>query len=175
MQSSTDKTNTQSTQASNNECARIDNPAPDYATTYGSNYDRQLDIKEIAKIIRKEIRLRVKTGALPQIKASVRIDRFAGGQSIDIYIKETDFPVLNPERVRFEQENPHSLPPAKLDIYTPMGRQVLDTLEALLQSYNFDGSDSMTDYFHVNFYGHASYECDLTRKQRAEILIEQSE
>lgn len=39
------------------------------------------------------------------------------------------------------------------DKLTREARAVLDTLEELHNGYNHDGSDAMTDYFDVKFYG----------------------
>jgi hypothetical protein len=33
-------------------------------------------------------------------------------------------------------------------------RAILTALEEIHAAYNFNGSDAMVDYFHVNYYGH---------------------
>ena len=50
--------------------------------TIGSKYDSKLDIKEIAKLVRKELKKFKKHGH----KFSVRIDRFSMGQALRIAI-----------------------------------------------------------------------------------------
>lgn len=58
-------------------------------TKYGDKYEsvKDLDIVEIAKLVRKDLREQ-----LPALRRSVRIERFAGGQAIDvtIYCSEED-------------------------------------------------------------------------------------
>ena len=51
----------------------------------GAKYDDKLGIKEIAKIIRKELKAKY-----PSSKWSITIQRYAGGQSMDISLLSTD-------------------------------------------------------------------------------------
>ena len=46
--------------------------------------------------------------------------------------------------------------------------QVLKTLEHMLNAYNYDGSDPQTDYFNVNFWGHAEYSYTILQAEREE-------
>ncbi|MGX1886305.1 hypothetical protein [Streptomyces sp. NPDC055287] len=81
-----------------------------------------------------------------QIKVSVRTDYFSGGSSIDVrvynlpekgwgHIQETDMWGV-----------PRWVPGPELNA-------ILTALKEIHGAYNFDGSDSMVDYFHVNYYG----------------------
>lgn len=100
--------------------------------TAGSKYAEveNLDITEIAKLIRKDIK-----NELPAIKASVKIERYSMGQSIDV-VAWTDVPIYVVGR----------------DLNSN-GQRLYDKLKEIVDAYNFNDSDSMTDYFHVNFYG----------------------
>ncbi|MEE1838175.1 hypothetical protein [Streptomyces sp. SP17KL33] len=136
---------------------------------YGEKYEevKHMSLTEIAKRIREDIKLARKvaeklgTGsevalvdplaalaAMPkQIKVSVTRDYFSGGGSIDVrvynlpekgwgYVQEKDY--LGYDRW---------VPNAEL-------KGILAALEQIHRAYNFDGSDAMVDYFHVNYYGH---------------------
>lgn len=61
------------------------------------------------------------------VKPSVRISRYSGGQSLDVSVKM--------------ERNP----------------EVAKKIRAILDSYNFDESDSQSDYFCVRFYGHVTF------------------
>jgi len=142
-----------------------------YEVTYGAKYEDGLDVKEIAKRVRKEIQAAVKAGELPKgLKASVRISRYSGGQSL--YVKVTavprDFVVYNPERVRLDHEEPHRF--HDVPYLTPEARAVEKKIEALYGAYNYDGSEPQTDYFNVNFYGHVSWDYDLEKADKARTL-----
>lgn len=102
--------------------------------TIGSKYDRQLDITDIAKLVRKELK-----EVYPNNKHSVRIERFAGGESITVETT-VDFPVWQHDERGYR------------DGRTPMASEMQAKISAIVNAYNFDDSDSMTDYFHVNFY-----------------------
>lgn len=62
----------------------------------GAKYDSSLNVVEIAKRIRADIKAAITAGTIPAIKTSVRISRYSMGRSIDVTITETPFEVLNP-------------------------------------------------------------------------------
>ncbi|CAL9611144.1 hypothetical protein SUDANB1_05628 [Streptomyces sp. enrichment culture] len=140
--------------------------------SYGARYEevKRMSLTEIAKRIREDIKLARKVEAkmgqavgaevatvdplaalatMPKgIKVSVRTDYFSGGGSIDVrvynlpekgwgYVKELD------RYGMYEQWVPG-----------PQLKPILKALEEIHGWYNFDGSDAMVDYFHVNYYGH---------------------
>jgi len=141
---------------------------------YGDKYDATLDIKDIAKLIRKDIAEAKKDGTLPpSLRCSVTIERFAGGQSIDIRVKAVDLPVLNRTRVAMDVANPNEY--RTVPLRTPEAEVLLAQLEGMLQAYNHDGSDTMTDYWDVNFYGHATFDYTLEREDRERALAELDE
>lgn len=92
----------------------------------GTRYDKNLDIKDIAKMVRRDLKAE-------ELTASVRISRYAGGQSIHIDLKDTG-----------------------LDRRSEWARALVANVETIANAYNFDGSDHMTDYYNVNFYTHVS-------------------
>lgn len=144
-----------------------------YEIAYGAKYERGLDVREIAKRIRQQIKTEIAAGALPQLQASVKIARFAGGQSIDIRVTAASFPILNRERVLVEHRQPHKyFPTAHYPVYTEQGATVLKQLQAMLDAYNYDGSEIQVDYHNKNFYGFAEYSNDLREHEREQIVAE---
>lgn len=120
-------------------------PAANY-TGYGwegEKYKKGRRTTDTAKLIRKELRVR-----FPQVKASVRTQYFAGGSSIDIRIMECGFNPVNP---KFDP-NDYQAPMYRNPRYTEEGRQLLKDTREIGDSYRFDDSDGMIDYFNTNFY-----------------------
>lgn len=132
--------------------------------SYGAKYDKTTyrTYAEIAKLMRADIKIARKIGlkaaepgslAVPDpiadapaaIKFSVRIETFAGGGAIDITIKnipeDWGYTTGVNERGR-ECHNP-----------TPALAALTDELRAIHWAYNYNGSDPMTDYFDVAYYG----------------------
>lgn len=100
--------------------------------TIGINYEetKDLDIKEIAKLVRRDIKQ-----AYPTFKTSVRIERYSMGQSLNVTIQNTD------TIRRSEAAN-----------------AIEKAIKNIVDAYNFDDSDSASDYFHVRFYSHIKVE-----------------
>lgn len=143
-----------------------------YGYFVGAKYER-LDVAEIAKRVRAEIKDLVKAGKLPTAKYGVTIQRFAGGRSMSIRVKDlpTTFPLLNPERVLIEAREPHTFhPDFHYPRYAPEGRAMMDTLKAIADAYRYDRSDSMTDYFDTNFYLHVDVDHEVETAARDAIL-----
>jgi len=98
----------------------------------------------------------------------VRTRRFAGGSSIDGTVTAAPgVPVWNIERLLAESrgEPTHEIP-----YYHEEARAVLKTLDNLLRAYNYDGSDTMTDYFDVNFYQSIDFSHGMCEADRAKAL-----
>lgn len=149
-------------------------------TEYGSKYaaTKHLSKTEIAKLIRSDIKAAVKAGKLPVAKYYVNTHYFAGGSSIDVrfaHVKEDGFVLLNPERVRFDLDT-DSREFTRLNIYSVRAEAIMSELKAISDAYNFDGSDTQTDYFHVRFYGDQKpdwrWESDVSKTERAAIATE---
>ena len=123
-------------------------------------FERGLDVKDIAKLIRKDLKKAFGKGN----KFSVRISRFSGGQSIDVTAKEVTDDLLFTyeelcEKARFDRlqyTNP-SLYEHLDKLYQE--RQFLndDTVKRIndiVSQYNYNESDPYTDYYDVGFYSH---------------------
>jgi len=141
----------------------------------GSKYDslKSHDVKDIAKLIRKDIKEAVSRGDIPKGKYSVTIDRFSGGSSIDIRVKGLDGEnPLNPEYVKWWADNPNGYYgecPVDENL-TPLGDKVIEALNSIMDAYKRDNSDMMSDYFDVNFYGHVAIDWEAEKAWKEEIL-----
>lgn len=133
---------------------------PSYSRTYGERYDGKLTVTDIAARMRADIKAAVDAERLPgaPVSYSVTIDRFAGGQAIDIRVRDW------PGDPRTDQ--PYH-PGGSVMAYTPEAKAAIDVLEAVHQAYNHDGSDITTDYFDVNYYGDVSFESAWMAQDRA--------
>lgn len=139
---------------------------------YGAKYEevKNLSTTEIAARIRADIKLarkvEAKIGAatgsdlattdslaalatMPKaIKVSVTREYFSQGSSIDVRVynlPEKGWGYVEEENYRLGRKQ--WVPGAEL-------RGILTALEEIHRAYNFNGSDPMVDYFHVNYYGH---------------------
>lgn len=134
-------------------------------TTYGNKYaaTSNLSTTEIAGLIRADIKAAQARGALPKaMKVSVTRDYFSGGSSIDVNIKSFPGTIHTPGYVA--QSKLHFVHPClAAPRYEANVKAALETLEQIVNAYNFDGSDSMSDYFHVRFYKHIGVSSELSR------------
>ncbi len=146
-----------------------------YEVSYGSKHaaTKDLNTTQIAKLFREEIKAAIKAGELPKgLKVSIRSEYFSGGSAIRCKVTAIPFPLYNPEHLKWEQENPHGCyrdAPTRL---TEEASKLLKELDGRLAAYNFDGSESQVDYFHVRFYGSVDYCYDLERLETARYLAQ---
>ena len=131
----------------------------------GSKYQstKDLSIREIAALIRKDLK---KYSAKDGYKFSVRSEVFRGGQSIAVTIRSIPegFTVETPEFVTWRDQNPHSSYFSAPQRYSDELTALIDDVKDIVNAYNFDDSDSSSDYFH-NF--HDSIRLDLDAKEGA--------
>lgn len=135
-------------------------PAPLPATarrahTVGNLYEatRDLDVAEIAKRVRRDIKAAKIVGDLPtDAKTSVRIRRYSMGQSIDVY-------VTLPRPARVPSTDRRSSRHGEIEFGRPVeytvtveAANISATVRGILEAYNYDDSDTMTDYFDRRFY-----------------------
>lgn len=102
----------------------------------GAKYEMtsDLDIKEIAKLVRDEIKAK-----FPGVKTSVRIERYSMGQALNVDILSGLEPLHQTE------------PPKRPSVY---GALLRGKIHELIDEYNYDDSDMMSDYHDVRFYSH---------------------
>jgi hypothetical protein len=112
-----------------------------------------MDIAEIAKLARIEF-----DAEFPEMKWSVTVERFSGGQSISA--RGTGYPEnpYKPEFVALAQKEGLRAANERYqwqeDKYTKKYLKDLSLAKSVLNRYNMDDSDSQSDYFHVRFYEH---------------------
>jgi hypothetical protein len=128
---------------------------------------RTMSLPEIAKLMREEIKLARKlakkvaptdgeTGELAvidplgdapaSIKISIRSAYFSGGGSIDVRISGI------PEEWGWTYGENHY--GDRIKIATPACLALYNEVKRIHSQYNYDNSDTQTDYFDTRFYGH---------------------
>lgn len=130
----------------------------------GPKWQSGHDVATTAKMIRADIKAAIASHHLPAGTYSVRISRFSGGQSLDVRISGLPFVVLSRERIARGVLEPHAYPSGPL--WSDVGAEVLRRVERIVGAYNRDQSDTQTDYFDVDFYGHVSFDGSWERAQR---------
>jgi hypothetical protein len=128
------------------------------AHTVGNKYKevKNLTVVEIAKLVRKDLK------QFNDCKFSVTSDY----NTITVYLKDS--------------------PLNRLEIYDQSqelgwGGKVIaieknfrNKVKEILDQYNFNNSEIMTDYFHVNFYSHFYLDSDLENKYKDQLLSKEA-
>ncbi len=111
------------------------------------------DTAQIAKLIREDIKAAVKKGELPKATYSVRTDKYSMGSSIDVVVSKLPFPVINADAYRVDREATYATFDSSRfrSRFTPRAQEVERKLEAIVDAYHWDRSDSMTDYHNERF------------------------
>ena len=155
-----------------------------YEISYGNKYEqvKGYGLTAIAKLIRADIKQAKQDGLLPaHWKYSVRTEKFAGGGSIEVTATNC-VDAWVPEDFTKCAINSGCHEPTKYHYYqkcdgaehlTEEAEAALKVLKQIHGAYNFDGSESMVDYFHVNYYGHAEIETLWTAayKERQKVAV----
>jgi hypothetical protein len=129
--------------------------------SYGKLYDAKKGTKEIAEIVRRQIRLEARMGELPAGKWSVTMDRYAGGSSITIRFvppveDDERFAQAYYERERIVHEAERPFQHTHTPYRSRFGQLLNSKLERMLAEHNHDGSDSMRDIYDVKFAAHVN-------------------
>lgn len=104
----------------------------------GSKYreTRDLPMIEICKLVRADLK-----EVYPDFKFSVRKGMATYTSTLDVYVK--------------------NYPPGYEPGSEP-AKEMIKEVKTIVNAYNMDDSDAMTDYFHVRFYDHVGYDSDAT-------------
>lgn len=117
----------------------------EYRRWEGSRYDMNLSLSDICRRIKEYAAKR-----FPTCKFSVHKD---GYRAIDVVLVSGDFSAYATEKDKesgYRSFNHHH---TEINTeYSERCREVLRLVSEYAQSYNYDNSDIMTDYFDVNFY-----------------------
>lgn len=124
-----------------------------HAHTIGSKCQatKDLGVKEIAKLIRRDL----KATFGKAWKFSVCIRRYAGGQAIDVEIKNAPCLLFR------KATSPRAQAYHQTTERTAAANLAIETAQGIMDAYNFNDSDCMTDYFSVRFYGSAKIDYSL--------------
>ena len=148
-----------------------------YQRHYGAKYEalhtnpdgsrRYPKTSEIAAAIRGDIKAAVAKGELPkEATYSVRSRNFSGGCAIDVTVQDLPGAWVtqnDPEAVEF-----HGWLPEDQKVLSKQAAEVKDKVKEIWSAYNYDGSDVMTDYFDVNYYGSVDIEDPWHAQWRAD-------
>jgi len=141
----------------------------------GDRYNSELTTREITAILRKEIReFAKKNGA----KVGVTFESFSGGSAINVSIKDFRGELYSKEYVEYLKQFDNGtkdfykyLEDNNLRMRTPRYSKEMvifkEKLKEMLDSYNRDDSDIMTDYFDVKFYGSVDVDYDFSEREDA--------
>ncbi len=124
-----------------------------YAVHYGEKYDDALTITEIAACVRRDIKAAIVAGVLPAIKTAVRVQKYSGGRSLTVTVQAAPMSVRNSAYAPTSMQAPNAPVNHR---FNAAGEALIATLQLMVNAYNYDGSDSQTDYFSVNFYSHVA-------------------
>lgn len=117
-----------------------------------------MDIKDIASEVRTQLKKE-----FPACKFSVSIERYSGGQSLNVALMAAPFEVfengsnpdgyaqLNHYTLRNEYATDRNCNGAQL---TEQAWNTMKRTDQIANERNWDKSDIMTDYFFVNYYCH---------------------
>lgn len=109
------------------------------------------DIKDIAKDVRQNLK-----ETFPDCKFSVSIERFSGGQAMDVVLLEAPFEVFRRDcEYRLTGDGYLQVNHYWIDennVLTMMAKAVLKKVVKIANLWNWDNSDSQTDYFDVNYW-----------------------
>lgn len=128
------------------------NPGQMYARRYGARSDTAegKSTAEIGAMIRADLKAAAASGWIPDgLEYSVRCDSFAGGSAINVTAKNLQQSWLNQPAPDW-----HQFPgtPVRTSQAVELARRITGIVEA----YNYDGSETQSDYFDVRFYSNVS-------------------
>jgi hypothetical protein len=120
----------------------------------GSNCpkDRFLPVKEVSGYIREYIK---KDPELRACKWSVTTESYSGGQSLTVALMAAPFDVFSEEwkeKHPYDVEHGYTQHGDHEEAVTPEAFRVISKVKAFTQSFNYDDSDGMIDYFDRGFY-----------------------
>lgn len=116
-----------------------------------------MTVTEIAKEVRKAIKREA-----PNVKCSVTTQKFSGGASISVIVRQWDGPIWGLVRNY-----------GYLEVgYSDEAKAMLSQLDEILNRWNRQNVDSSSDYFDVRYYGSTSIDWDLQEKSPKPVVEE---
>jgi hypothetical protein len=125
-----------------------------YTTSIGSKYDGYVDVADVAKKVRVDLKRAHAAGVLPAAATlSVTTDKFAGGQSIHVEVRGMfDSEIFEPT----DDGHHHTAKTAKM----------LKRVEEICDAYGKSTSDWQSDYHHTVFYTSVTAESERSAAWR---------
>ena len=133
-----------------------------YRAFEGSKYTPGMTIKDIASAMRKYTKEKY-----PDCKFSITTKSFSGGSSISLALMESPH-VAFVEPSSFTDYSVNHYQIDRNSVLTAPIKEILADVYSELNSYNYDSSDPMTDYFDTNFYVHIN----IGRWDRPYVVVE---
>lgn len=130
--------------------------------TTGEKFDPDMyDAAEIAKHIRADVKSAYDAGLLPAgTTVAVTTDKYSMGQSINMVLRG-----VPDNKVRSFMRLPEA---GEVNEWTPYSKALDKVMERLVDAYNKQDVDSMTDYSHVRYYGFSRIETEHEAAWRTE-------
>lgn len=122
-----------------------------YPNVYDKLSGEERRIVNITKAMRKDIKDAIKRGLIPEGKYAVRKRHT---NAIDIEVTAISILVFNPEWLGERDSRIH-------DRYNEEASSTLAVLRVIIERYNYDRSDVMTDYFDVHYYANVQVDYDV--------------
>lgn len=134
-----------------------------YERSFGEKYDKALDVVEIAKRVKSELKSKY-----PSVVWAVKTQRYSGGHSISV---RADFGDKNPYFVVAWEKLAYGEMPVYMK---PEFSAIIEGARKILDAYNYDGSEMQSDYYDVNFSGDVSISsrCDYFAQLKAQPVNE---
>ncbi len=120
---------------------------------------------EYSAQIRKDIKDAVKAGTLPKANYRVTCKNFSGGCSVDVEVQ--DLPGAWVERYSETAAPTFGFVREGQKVLSVEASRVRSEVSKIHGAYNYDGSDAMTDYYDVNYYGIVEIESEWSAEWRA--------
>lgn len=114
----------------------------------GSRYDNNLSTKDVAARVREYVKMQ-----WPQYKFSIRTQYYSGGSAIHLTLVSGPEKAFKDGATRTYISTMRNVEGFEKDL-TEIVFHVMSDVCDFMQSYNYDDSDGMIDYFDTNFYSH---------------------
>jgi hypothetical protein len=88
---------------------------------------------------------------------------------MNVEVRKTDFPIMSDDWVRWRVDNPDVIGWRGPNPFTFEMDGLLEGIREIVQTYNYDDSDSMSDYYRVNFgFSRANIDQEFSYEQEIE-------
>lgn len=112
----------------------------EYVTTTGSKYDEHMDLGDVAKAVRADLKLAVAAGAIPSnVKVSVTQEKYSMGQSLNVRVSG------------FHRTELFTCDESGDETRTADQQRMTDQLEQIVDAYRKTTTDRHTDYWNASF------------------------